>query len=67
MRFYLVALFDAVFSLPWRQPTPDEVIRAEAEGLSWPTRTVPLHPAKMRMRFGEAKPNTDLPHRRGIH
>jgi hypothetical protein len=67
MRFWFAALFDAIFALPWRQPTPDEVIHSENEYPSGSVRTAPLHPAVMTMRFVPRKPSADLPPRRGKH
>lgn len=62
MRLWLMSVLAAILSLPWRRPTPDEVIRAETA-----SRTGPLRPALMTMRFGPPKPSAALPHRRGIH
>ncbi len=64
MRIWLTALFDSLFSLPWRRPTPDEIIRGEAER---PIRHGPLHPAKMTMRSNPRRPDPELPPRRGTH
>lgn len=63
MRLWFLALFDALFALPWRRPTPDEVIRAETERLPGPIRSAPLHPAAMTMRFAPPNPAADLPRR----
>lgn len=67
MRLWLMTIFAAVLSLPWRRPTPDEVIRDETGSPPGPIRSAPLRPALMTMRFGPPKPSATLPHRRGIH
>ena len=67
MHIWFATLFDSIFSLPWRQLTADEVIRAETESRPNANQTSRLCPAATTIRAEPPKPSTDPPHRRGIH
>lgn len=61
MRIWLLALYDAIFALPWRTPHPGEAVRQRE-----PLRIPPPRHAGVTLRYRPPKA-PEREYRRGIH